>query len=123
MTEVDYVVVGAGSAGCVVAARLSEDPATTVAVIEAGGDPRGDMFDIPALWGRQLAPDHDWDYVSEPEPHLGGRRNFLPRGRVLGGTSSMNGMVYIRGAAADFDEWRDLGLEGWGWSDMLPYFK
>ncbi len=119
----DYIVVGAGSAGCVVAARLSEDPDARVLVLEAGGADDGDLFEIPALWTRQFATQYDWDYHSEPEPYLDGRRNYLPRGKVVGGTSSMNAMLYVRGVPLDYDEWRDAGCAGWGWTDVLPYFK
>jgi choline dehydrogenase-like flavoprotein len=121
--EADVLIVGAGSAGCVLADRLSADGSRRVVLIEAGGSPSGEIFDVPALAGRQIATRHDWDYISEPEPGLGGRRNFLPRGRVLGGTSSMNSLIYVRGAPSDFDEWRDGGAAGWGWHDVLPYFK
>ncbi len=119
----DYIVVGAGSAGCVIAARLSEDPRTRVLLLEAGGPDEGDLFEVPALWPRQFATQYDWDYQSEPEPHLDGRRNYLPRGKVVGGTSSMNAMLYVRGVPLDYDEWRDAGCAGWGWNDVLPYFK
>jgi choline dehydrogenase-like flavoprotein len=119
----DYVVVGAGSAGCAIAGRLSEDSNTSVLLLEAGGPAHDEVFSVPALWGRQFGTKYDWRYFSEPEPGLGGRRNQLPRGKVLGGTSSMNGMVYVRGAQADFDEWERRGAAGWGWRDVLPYFK
>ena len=118
----DYIVVGAGSAGCAIAARLSEDPNTKVLLIEAGGDNREEHMFVPAMFGQCFKTAHDWDFYSEPEPHLGGRKNYLPRGRGLGGTSSLNGMVYIRGNRRDFDEWRDLGNPGWGFEDVLPYF-
>lgn len=120
----DYVVVGAGSAGCAAAARLSEDPDVTVAVIEAGPPAKGRLFEIPRLFGLQLKTTFDWDLQTEPEPRLGGRRTYLPRGRVLGGTSSMNTQLYVRGNRADYDSWRDeLGLDGWGYDDVLPVFK
>jgi choline dehydrogenase-like flavoprotein len=120
----DYVVVGAGSAGCAAAARLSEDPAATVAVVEAGPPARGRLFEIPRLFGLQLKTTFDWDLQTEPEARLGGRRTYLPRGRVIGGTSSMNTQLYVRGNRADYDTWRDeLGLEGWGYEDVLPVFK
>ena len=119
----DYVIVGAGSAGATLAARLSEDPAVEVILVEAGGPADGELFTVPALWGRQLTSHCDWDYISEPEPQLDNRRNFLPRGKMLGGTSSMNAMLYVRGAPADFDDWASLGATGWGWADVLPYFK
>jgi len=119
----DYVVVGAGSAGCVVAARLSEDPDAKVLLIEAGGEDVGEIFDVPSQWGRQFLTDNDWCYWSEPEPHMGGRRNYLPRGKVLGGTSSINGLLYVRGVPLDYDEWAGSGCEGWAWEEVLPYFK
>jgi choline dehydrogenase len=120
----DYVVVGAGSAGCAAAARLSEDPDATVAVVEAGPPARGRLFEIPRLFGLQLKTTFDWDLQTEPEACLGGRRTYLPRGRVIGGTSSMNTQLYVRGNRADYDTWRDeLGLEGWGYADVLPVFK
>jgi choline dehydrogenase-like flavoprotein len=118
----DYVIVGAGSAGCVIASRLSEDGGASVLLLEAGGPAEGEVFTVPALWGRQFGTKYDWQYFSEPEAGLGGRRNQLPRGKSLGGTSSMNGMVYVRGAQADFDEWEHRGASGWGWRDVLPYF-
>src|SRR3990172_3721617 len=100
----DYIVVGAGSAGCVVASRLSEDSGSRVLLVEAGGRDKGDLFEVPALWTQQFATQYDWDYRSEPEPHLDGRRNYLPRGKVVGGTSSMNAMLYVRGVPLDYDE-------------------
>jgi choline dehydrogenase-like flavoprotein len=119
----DYVIVGAGSAGCVVAGRLGEDPDVRVAVIEAG--PRDDAPEIhtPAAFGPNLTSDWDWALFSEPEPGLDFRRNYLPRGRVVGGSSSLNAMIYIRGNRADYDEWAALGFDGWGYEDVLPYFK
>jgi choline dehydrogenase-like flavoprotein len=120
----DYVVVGAGSAGCAAAARLSEDPAVSVAVVEAGPPANGRLFEIPRLFGLQLKTTFDWDLQTEPEARLGGRRNYLPRGRVIGGTSSMNTQLYVRGNRADYDGWRDeLGLDGWGYEDVLAVFK
>lgn len=119
----DYVVVGAGSAGCAVAGRLSEDPAVRVALIEAGPPATGRLFEIPALFSRQLKSAYDWDFQTEPEPALGGRRCYLPRGRVVGGTSAMNTMLYVRGGRADYDGWRTLGADGWGYDDVLPFFR
>jgi choline dehydrogenase-like flavoprotein len=119
----DFVIVGAGSAGCTLAARLTEDPSVEVILVEAGGPASGDIFTVPAFWGRQLTSQYDWDYLSEPEPGFDSRRNFLPRGKVLGGTSSMNAMLYVRGSRGDFDGWEALGASGWGWEDVLPYFK
>jgi choline dehydrogenase len=120
--EADYVVVGAGSAGCVMAARLSEDPATKVVLLEAGGPDRNPWIHIPLGYGKTIAdPRVNWCY--ETEPDLNGRRFFWPRGKVLGGSSSINGLVYIRGQAEDFDHWRQLGNAGWSFADVLPYFK
>ena len=119
----DHVVVGAGSAGCAVAGRLSENPDLRVALVEAGPPAAGDLFDLPSSFSRQLKSFYDWDFQSEPEPHLGGRRTYLPRGRVVGGTSAMNTMLYVRGNPADYDGWRDRGATGWGYDDVLPFFR
>ena len=119
----DYVIVGAGSAGCVVAARLGEDPDVSVAVVEAGPPDDHPNIHMPFAFGLNLTSDWDWALFSEPEPGLDHRRNYLPRGRVLGGTSSLNAMIYIRGNRADYDEWAAMGLDGWGYEDVLPYFR
>ena len=122
--EADFVVIGAGSAGCAVAARLSEDPATRVVLLEAGGEDKNRWIHIPLGFGRTFAdPSVNWCYETEPDPGAAGRRVFWPRGKVLGGSSSINGMVYIRGQAEDFDHWRQLGNTGWSFDDVLPYFK
>jgi choline dehydrogenase len=119
----DYLIVGAGSAGCVLANRLSADPSVTVALIEAGREERFFWRDVPLGVPYLLGnPRFDWSYRSLPEPGLGGRSLRLPRGRTLGGTSVINGMLYVRGHAADYDAWRDAGNRGWGWDDVLPYF-
>jgi choline dehydrogenase len=119
----DYVIVGAGSAGCVLAHRLGEDPDTRIAVIEAGPPDDSPQIHMPFAFGQNLTSDWDWALFSEPEPGLDFRRNYLPRGRVLGGTSSLNAMIYIRGNRADYDGWAAQGLAGWSYEDVLPYFK
>jgi choline dehydrogenase len=122
--EADFVVIGAGSAGCAVAARLSEDPATRVVLLEAGGEDTNRWIHIPLGFGKTFAdPSVNWCYETEPDPVAAGRRIFWPRGKVLGGSSSINGMVYIRGQAEDFDYWRQLGCTGWSFQDVLPLFK
>jgi choline dehydrogenase len=118
----DYVVVGSGSAGCAVAGRLAEDPSVSVCLVEAGPPSTGRLFDIPALFSEQLKTHFDWDLQTEPEPAMGGRRAYLPRGRSVGGSSSMNNMLYVRGNRADYDDWATMGHRGWAYSDVLPYF-
>jgi choline dehydrogenase len=119
----DYVIVGAGSAGCVLAGRLSEDPDVRVALVEAGGTDGAEEIHVPAAFGALFKGRHDWDLQTEPEPGLGGRRAYLPRGKVLGGCSSINAMVYIRGNRADYDEWAADGATGWAYDDVLPHFR
>ena len=122
--DYDFVIVGAGSAGCVLANRLTENSANRVLLLEAG--PRDNSWEIqmPAAVGRLLSSNRfNWNFQSEPEPFLDGRRLIHPRGRVLGGSSSINGMVYVRGHARDYDLWERLGLDGWSYGDVLPYFK
>lgn len=119
----DYIIVGAGSAGCVMAARLSEEPDVSVLLVEAGPDDTKENIHVPAAFGSLLKTDVDWDYATAPEDGCNGRMMFLPRGKVLGGSSSINAMVYIRGARADYDGWREQGNAGWGYDDLLPYFK
>lgn len=120
----DVVVIGAGSAGCVVAARLSEDPTRRVTLLEAGGRDRNPLFRVPLMTGVLLRSRYaNWFYHTEPEPGLGGRRSFWPRGRVLGGSSSINGMVWRRGRPSDYDSWAQAGLAGWSWEDALAGFR
>ncbi|MEM8853521.1 MAG: choline dehydrogenase [Pseudomonadota bacterium] len=122
--EADFVIVGAGSAGCALAYRLSEDGQHSVIVIEEGGTDAGPFIQMPgALSYPMNMSRYDWGFESEPEPHLGGRRLQCPRGRVIGGSSSINGMVYVRGHAMDFDTWAEEGAAGWGYASVLPYFK
>ena len=121
--EADFIVVGAGSAGCALAYRLSEAGAS-VLVIEHGGTDAGPFIQMPAALSYPMnMARYDWGYRTEPEPHLGGRTLVCPRGKVIGGSSSINGMVYVRGHAMDFDHWAESGAEGWGFADVLPYFK
>ncbi|HYD37806.1 MAG TPA: GMC family oxidoreductase N-terminal domain-containing protein, partial [Allosphingosinicella sp.] len=130
----DYIVVGAGSAGCVVANRLSEDGRSRVLLLEAGGDDRplkepsqflsNVMIHVPVGYASTLKdPKVNWLYTTEPDPGTHGRTHVWPRGKVLGGSSSINAMLYIRGQRADYDGWRQLGCEGWAWDDVLPYFR
>jgi choline dehydrogenase len=118
----DYIIVGAGSAGCVLANRLTEDPATRVLLIEAGGPDRSPNIKIPAAFAKQFHTKFDWDFSTEPEPHVDGRSLYVPRGKSLGGSSSMNAMLYVRGRPLDYDLWESQGAAGWGWREVLPYF-
>ena len=119
----DYVIVGAGSAGCAMAYRLSE-AGKSVLVIEHGGTDAGPLIQMPAALSYPMNMSHyDWGYQTQPEPHLGGRRLVTPRGKVIGGSSSINGMVYVRGHAGDYDHWAESGAQGWSYADVLPYFK
>jgi choline dehydrogenase-like flavoprotein len=123
MAAADYVIVGGGSAGCVLAARLTEDPNVRVQLLEAGGKDRSPNIKIPAAFGKQFHDAKlDWDFATEPEPGCAGRRLYVPRGKSLGGSSSMNAMLYVRGRPLDYDLWVKAGAEGWGWDDVLPYF-
>ena len=123
MGSADYVIVGGGSAGCVLAARLSEDPTVRVQLLEAGGKDRSPNIKIPAAFGKQFHDAKlDWDFETEPEPGCANRRLYIPRGKSLGGSSSMNAMLYVRGRPLDYGLWVKAGAEGWGWDDVLPYF-
>jgi choline dehydrogenase len=124
LAEYDYIIVGAGSAGCVLANRLTEDPDVSVLVLEAGGKDNSIFMKMPLAW-RQIwrGPRFNWNYTTEPERFLDGRRVALPRGKVLGGSSSINGMLYVRGHPRDYDLWRQAGCDGWSYADVLPYFK
>jgi choline dehydrogenase len=122
--DYDYIVVGAGSAGCVVASRLSEDKDVSVLLIEAGGADRHPLLRLPIAWPLAAYDARfNWGYETDPEPQLGGKTIPIPRGKVLGGSSSINGMGYKRGHPRDYDQWRQMGLEGWSYADVLPYFK
>ncbi len=120
----DYVIVGAGSAGCVLANRLTEDGRSSVLVVEYGGSDRSVLIQMPAALSIPMnMKKYNWGYETEPEPHLDGRRLACPRGKVLGGSSSINGLVYVRGHPLDFDRWEEQGARGWAYRDVLPYFK
>ncbi len=124
MLEADFVVVGSGSAGAALAYRLSEDGTNSVIVIEYGGSDAGPLIQMPAALSFPMNMSlYDWGFATEPEPHLGGRVLATPRGKVIGGSSSINGMVYVRGHARDFDHWAEEGATGWSFADVLPYFK
>ena len=122
--QTDYVIIGAGSAGCVLANRLSANPGTRVVLIEAGGRDRHPLIHIPAGYMKLMDhPTLTWGFKAEPDPGTNGRAILYPRGRVLGGSSSINGMIYVRGQPEDFDHWAQLGNRGWSWDDVLPFFK
>jgi len=120
----DFIVAGAGSAGCVVAARLSESGRHRVLLLEAGPPDRNPWIHIPLGFAKTYVnPTVNWKFESAPQPQLANRRLYLPRGKTLGGSSSINGMVYMRGSHGDYDEWRQRGCEGWDWDSVLPFFK
>ena len=124
--EFDYIIIGGGSAGSVLAARLSEDPKTSVCLLEAGGAGDGILIRAPALVAAMVSGRpriNNWAFKTTPQKHLGGRRGFQPRGKALGGSSAINAMLYVRGHQSDYDEWADLGCDGWDWQSVLPYFK
>jgi len=121
--EYDFIVIGAGSAGCVLANRLSADPVRSVLLLEAGGSDRNVNVRIPAAFPKLFKGDRDWDFAAEPEANLKGRELYIPRGKMLGGSSSINAMIYIRGRRADYDSWAAQGCAGWSYDEVLPYFK
>jgi choline dehydrogenase len=124
MATFDYIIVGAGSAGCVLAARLTENPANRVLLLEAGGSDKGALIGMPLRWFQAMrAASIGWGFMSEAEPHADNRRIPAPRGKVLGGCSSINGLMYSRGNRADYDEWARMGLPGWSFAEVLPYFR
>lgn len=124
MPDYDYAIVGAGSAGSVIAHRLiTANPSLKVILLEAGGDDIHPAIFVPAALPSLFGTEVDWSYMTEPEPALGGRAISHPRGKVLGGSSSINGMIYIRGNRRDFDRWEAAGNDGWGYESVLPYFR
>ena len=124
MHAFDYIIIGAGSAGCVLANRLSEDPNVRVLLLEAGGRDWHPFIHMPAGLAKLVGKKGvNWDYDTAPEPHLDNRTLWWPRGKVLGGSSSINAMCYIRGHARDYDDWAAQGATGWDWNTVLPYFK
>ena len=124
MITADYIIIGSGSAGSVMASRLSENGKHQVLVLEYGGTDMGPLIQMPSALSYPMnMPQYDWGFQAEPEPALGGRRLVTPRGKVIGGSSSINGMVYVRGHAKDFDTWEEMGAKGWGYRHVLPYFK
>ena len=123
MDVFDYIVVGAGASGCVVASRLSEDPTTRVLLLEAGGPDRSPLIHLPAGFTKLTGPKVNWGFRTIPQRHVDNREMHYPQGRTMGGSTSINAMIYIRGHRLDYDEWESLGCEGWGYEDVLPYFR
>jgi choline dehydrogenase len=124
MEEFDYVIVGAGAAGCVLANRLSASGKNSVAILEAGGKDSNIFIKIPAGFNKTVYnPKLNWGYETAPGPYINNRKIPFPRGKVLGGSGSINGHLYVRGQSADYDMWAQLGCRGWSWDDVLPYFK
>ena len=122
--QFDYVIIGSGSAGSAIAYRLATAGQGSIAVIEFGGSDAGPFIQMPAALSYPMnMPNYDWGYKSEPEVGLAGRSLVCPRGKVIGGSSSINGMIYVRGNPLDYDHWRDAGANGWGYADVLPYFR
>lgn len=121
--ECDFVIIGAGTAGCVVASRLSEDSSVSVLIIEAGPLDKDKNTKIPAAFSKTFKSEIDYGFETTPQECLNGRNLYLPRGKIVGGSSSINAMIYIRGNAADYDHWSKLGAEGWSFEEVLPYFK
>ena len=120
----DYIIIGSGSAGSALAYRLGEDGTTRVLVLEFGGSDAGPLIQMPAALSYPMnMKRYDWGYLAEPEPALGGRSLVCPRGKVIGGSSSINGMIYVRGHAGDYAHWEESGATGWGYADVLPYFR
>ena len=122
MTKFDYIIIGAGSAGCVLANRLSANPDNQVLLIEAGGPDKDPLISIPGAYGKLFRKKYDWGFYTEPQSHVNNRTIYLPRGKTLGGSSSINAMVYVRGNKKDYDHWAALGNKGWAYKDVLPYF-
>ncbi|MDN5216684.1 GMC family oxidoreductase N-terminal domain-containing protein [Fulvivirgaceae bacterium BMA12] len=122
MKPFDYIIVGAGSAGCVLANRLSQNPDNTVLLVEAGGPDKDPLIHIPGAYGKLFKKKYDWGFWTEPQPHVNNRSMYLPRGKTLGGSSSINAMAYVRGNKKDYDHWAKLGNKGWAYKDVLPYF-
>src|SRR5918993_471923 len=119
----DYVIVGGGTAGCVLANRLSADPGKRVLLLEAGPEDRSPWIHLPIGYGKTMFhPVYNWRFSTDPDPGMDGRRIYWPRGRCLGGSSSINGLIYVRGQREDYDAWAKAGNRGWGWNDVLPYF-
>src|SRR5947209_5425924 len=123
MNRIDYIIVGAGSAGCVLANRLTPDPQVNVLLLQAGGKDRSPNIKIPAAFAKQVHTKLDWDFSTGPEPHVDRRSLYIPRGKGLGGSSSMNAMLYVRGRPLDYDGWEAQGARGWGYQEILPYFR